>query len=106
MDMNHIQIVVKIVAPPKQYIFKDDIIFSKLLVKFVPIKSNTNSKDIFTICIWGNLSYDLMKYYIANKYLIIDGYISIKNSPNSLTLSNLPNVEKIRISVLNLYPLK
>ena len=106
MNMNNIQIVVKIVAPPKQYFFKDNIVFSKLLVKFFPIKAKSNSKDIFTICIWGNLSYDLMKYYIANKYLIIDGYISIKLFTNFLALNNLPNVEKIRISVLNLYPLK
>lgn len=102
MDMNHSILIVKVIAPPKQSFVQDSIPVTEILVKFPTIKQKKNCNDIFTISIWGNLSYDALKNYSISKYIVIEGYISIYD--NILTLQNSQKIKQIKISVSNMYP--
>jgi single-stranded DNA-binding protein len=62
-----------------------------------------NSKVILQVSIWGKLSYDVAKYYKPDDYLIIEGYISIRNIDTGHVV-NLLN-KQVEISVFKLYPL-
>jgi hypothetical protein len=101
--MNHTILLVKIVTPPIKSSFKDGFYVTEMQVKFVPIKTKLNSNDVIHLSIWDNLSSDTVKYYKVNEYIIIEGYISIRE--NLFNLSNYSNSNQISISVTNLYPI-
>ena len=101
--MNHSILIVKVIAPPKQSFVKDNIPVTEILVKFPTIKQKKNCNDIFSILIWGNLSYDALKNYHINKYIIIEGYLSLRTS-NYDDFSSLLN-KQVEISVAKIYPL-
>ena len=101
--MNHSTLIVKIIAQPKQSFIKDSIPVTEILVKFPLIKSNTNCNDIFIISIWGSLSYDVIKYYSRNKYMIIEGYLSIHEKILRTKKSSMN--KQVKLSVLKMYPL-
>ena len=65
-------------------------------------KTKLNFNDVIHLSIWDNLSSDTVKYYKVNEYIIIEGYISIRE--NLFSLSNYSNSNQISISVTNLYP--
>ena len=102
MEMNHSILIVKFIAPPKQKFIKDIIPVTEILVKFAPSKSNKKSNDICTISVWGNLSYDILRYYNKHKYIVIEGYISIHET--ILLLQNSQKMKQIKISASNIYP--
>jgi len=89
--MNHSILIVKIVASPEQSFLKDGIAVTEIQVKFAPIKPKLNSNDVFTISIWGNLSYDIIKHYSINDYIVIEGYISLRD--NKTNLLNPPQTQ-------------
>ena len=60
-------------------------------------------KVILQVSIWGKLSYDVAKYYQPDDYIIIEGYISIREI-NTDRIINLLD-KQIEISVFKLYPL-
>ena len=97
--MNHTTLIVKIIAKPTQKFFEKGMSVTELVGKFYQYRNNK-----FTICkvsIWGPLAYDLNKYYKVNDYVIVEGYISIRESV--FGDSNLKT--KIEISAFKSYPL-
>jgi hypothetical protein len=100
--MNYSILIVKILAAPEQIFLKEDIPVTKIKVKLVQTRTTSLSNDVFTIFIWGNVSSDIIKYYITDDYVVIEGYISLKE--NKLNLQNSLTNTEIRISILNIYP--
>ena len=100
--MNHSILIVKIIAAPEQNFLKEDIPVTKIKVKLVQTRTTSLSNDIFTIFIWGNLSSDIIKHYRTDDYVVIEGYISLRE--NNLNLQNSPMNRQISISILNIYP--
>lgn len=99
--MNYTSFLVKVVGKPKQSFFKDNVFVVKTLVQFVPTR-NTSIENVFQMSIWGNSSYDIIKYYQPNDYMIIEGYISLHES---LLIKNYSRKNKhIKISVFKVYP--
>ena len=73
--MNYVTFIVKIIGKPKQSSFENKIFVTEIVVKLCQIKKN-KFEITLQVSIWGNLSYDMMKYYQINDYIIIEGYIS------------------------------
>jgi len=92
-DTNYIGGIVKILEPPKQKILKNKILVTKFRAQIPQIR---NSR-IVTLSFWGNLARDVTTYYKVNDYLIIEGYLSIRNKKNLKS-------KKIEITVLKVYP--
>ena len=100
--MNHTILLVKIITPPIQSSFEDGFYVTEMQVKFPAIKTKVNCNDVIHLSIWSNLSSDAIKYYKVNQYILLEGYISIRE--NLLNLSKYSNSKQISISVVNLYP--
>jgi len=57
---------------------------------------------IVHLIFWGNLARDVETYYKINDYILIEGYLSLRDKP-SLALTNQLS-KKIEITVLKVYP--
>lgn len=100
--MNHAIFTVKVIKNSGQSFFSDGTSLTELTVQLPQVRKK-NSRVILQVSIWGKLSYDVAKYYKPNDYIIIEGYISIKNIDTNRVV-NLRN-KQVEISVLKLYPL-
>ena len=100
--MNYNIFTVKIVKNCGQSFFTDGTSLTELIVQLPQIRKN-NVKTILQLSVWGNLSYDVAKYYQADDYIIIEGYISIRNINVDQTSNSID--KQVEISVFKLYPL-
>ena len=100
--MNYVIFTVKVIKNSGQSFFSDGTSLTELTVQLPQIRKN-NSKIILQVSIWGKLSYDVAKYYQPEDYIIIEGYISIRNI-NTERIVNLLD-KQVEISVFKLYPL-
>lgn len=102
--MNYVILTVKVIQNSGQSFFADGTSLTELVVQLPQISQNY-PKLIVHLSIWGKLSYDVAKYYKPDDYIIIEGYILIKN----LNVSNLKSLslidKQVEISVFKLYPL-
>ena len=100
--MNHNFFLVKIISKPEQSFFKEEKALTEVMVKYIPISKKSNCIDTFNLSIWGTLSYDIVKYYNINDYILVEGFISIRNNnlKNKIFIKN----KQIDLSVLKVYP--
>lgn len=100
--MNYVIFAVKVIKNSGQSFFADGTSLTELIVQLPQVRNN-NTKVILQVSIWGKLSYDVAKYYQPEDYIIIEGYISLKN----INTDNLVNLldKQVEISVFKLYPL-
>ncbi len=102
--MNYVILTVKVIQNSGQSFFEDGTALTELVVQLPQISKNY-PKLIVHLSIWGKLSYDVAKYYKLDDYIIIEGYILVKNL-NVSSLKNLSLIDKqVEISVFKLYPL-
>ena len=96
--MNYTSFMIKIIKKPEQKFFDNDISATEIVAKFY--QAQDNSYNVCKLSVWGSLSHDVMQYYQLNDYLIVEGYISRRNS--NLEVYKTPN--EIEISVFKIYP--
>ena len=95
VNTNYIGSIVKVLENPNQTVFNNTIPVTRFGVQFPQLR-NTR---IVNLIFWGNLALDVAKYYQVNDYILIEGYLSLKNK--SHLKGNSKNVE---ITVLKVYP--
>ena len=100
--MNYVIFTVKVIKNSGQSFFSDGTSLTELTVQLPQVRKN-NIKVILQVSIWGKLSYDVAKYYQPDDYIIIEGYISIRNINTDRILNLLD--KQVEISVFKLYPL-
>nr|QXM17545.1 hypothetical protein Ycf41 [Chaetoceros socialis] len=96
--MNYSHFIVKITTKPEQSFFNNDIIHTEFVGKFYQFRDNK-----YTICkilVWGNLAYDIFRYYNINDFLIVEGYLSSQKS----NFEDLNIQTSVQLSVCKLYP--
>jgi len=100
--MNYVIFAVKVIKNSGQSFFDDGTSLTELTVQLPQVRKN-NTKLIFQVSIWGKLSYDVAKYYQPEDYVIIEGYISIRN----INIDRIVNLldKQVEICVFKLYPL-
>ena len=76
--MNYAIFTAKVIQNLGQSFFTDQTSVTELIVQLPQISKNY-PKLIVQLSIWGKLSYDVAKYYQPDDYIIIEGYILIKN---------------------------
>ena len=96
--MNYSSLVVRIIKKSKQIFLKNDTSLMHLIVQFPSVRKK-NCTDTCRVLIWGNLSYDIMKYYNINDYIIIEGFISVNKNIDTLN-------SEIEISAFKIYPFR
>ena len=97
-DTNLVGGMVKILEIPKQKIFNSDIPVTQFRVQFPQVRNSY----IVHLTFWGNLARDVVSYYKINDYILIEGYISLRNKPISNGM--VPKSKKVEITVLKIYP--
>jgi single-stranded DNA-binding protein len=97
-DTNYIGGIVKILEVPKQKFLNNTIAVTEFRVQLPQVRNTTIVHLIF----WGNLARDVATYYKINDYILIEGYLSLRNKPSS-SLITQPS-KQIEITVLKLYP--
>jgi len=100
--MNYSILAVKVIKNSGQSFFADGTSLTELTVQLPQVRKN-NIKVILNVSVWGKLSYDVAKYYKPNDYIIMEGYISIRNI-NTDRVVNLLG-KQVEVSVFKLYPL-
>ena len=100
--MNYVIFTVKVIKNSGQSFFSDGTSLTELTVQLPQVRKN-NNKVILQLSIWGKLSYDVAKYYQPDDYIIIEGYISLKNINTDRAVNLLD--KQVEISVFKLYPL-
>ena len=100
--MNYSILAVKVIKNSGQSFFADGTSLTELIVQLPQVRKN-NIKVILNVSVWGKLSYDVAKYYQPNDYIIMEGYISIRNI-NTDRVVNLLG-KQVEVSVFKLYPL-
>ena len=99
--MNFISCTIRILQIPHIKLSYNKIPLIKFKIEIVQIRNN-QSDGIIYAKIWGDLTYELIKYYRVNDYLLIEGYFS-KNS--TLPLNSAVKYKKdITISIFKIYP--
>ena len=96
--MNYATLLIKIITKPEQNFFDNDITATEFIGKFYQYR-----KNYYTLCkisVWGNLAYDLVRYYQVNDYLIVEGYLVLKDS----ILEELNIKTNIEIIACKVYP--
>ena len=99
--MNYVNFIVKISGKPKQRFFENNICITEVIVKLRQTKKNKLEIPV-QLLIWGNLGHDVMQYYHINDYIIIEGYISLRES--SSKSSKIITHKQIEVSVFKIYP--
>jgi len=97
-DMNSIGVVVKILETPKQKIINTTIYRTYFRAQFPQVRTNC----IVHLQFWGNLARDIPNYYKVNDYILIEGYLSLRDkTPRD---PSLQIQRKLEITVLKIYP--
>ena len=97
-NTNYVTSIVKILENPNETIFNKNIQVIKLRAQLPQFRSNR----IVNLTFWGNLAYDIIKYYQVNDYILIEGYLSL-NKKHYLTITDKDS-KKVEITVLKVYP--
>jgi len=97
-DTNSISSVVKILESPKQKIINTNLLVTSFRVQFPQVRNSC----IVHLKFWGNLARDVATYYKINDYILIEGYIALKDKQTAT--SNSQMLKKIEITVLKIYP--
>ncbi len=97
-DTNYIGGIVKILEVPKQKFLNNTTAVTEFRVQLPQVRNTTIVHLIF----WGNLARDVATYYKINDYILIEGYLSLRDKRSS-NLTAQPS-KQIEITVLKLYP--
>jgi len=98
VDTNYISGIVKILENPVETIFDNDIAITKFRVQFPQVRKNI----IIDLVLWGNLGRDVVDYYQVNDYILMEGYLSLRDKQT--TNLRIQNSKKVEITVLKVYP--
>jgi hypothetical protein len=98
VDTNYTSGIVKILENPVQTVFNNNIPITKFRVQFPQVRKNV----IVDLVFWGNLGGDAVNYYQINDYILIEGYLSLRDK--QITNSRIKNSKKVEITVLKVYP--
>ena len=97
-DTNYFSGIVKILETPKQRFVNER---STMTTFRVEVPQNRNNK-IISLTFWGNLGREVNNFYKINDYILIEGYISLRNKKVLKAFTRNP--KQVTITVLRVYP--
>lgn len=97
-NANYFSGIVKILENPKQTFLKSKVPVTRIRVELPQKRTNRLAYLVF----WGNLAKDAKNLYKINDYVLVEGYVSIRNKEN--TNLKAKSLKKLTITVLKVYP--
>jgi len=90
--MNYVSFIAKILEKPRQIKFNDEICVNKFIAEF-PNVDVTNFEPMVQVAIWDLDPENSSQYLFIGNYIIIEGYISIRetifNEKNSFSKKHI-----------------
>jgi len=96
---NYFSGIVKLLENPRQMSLKKKMLVTTFRVEVPQIRKN----KIISVVFWGNLGRDVKNYYKMNDYILIEGYVSIRNKKNRKLITK--SSKTVTVTVLKVYPL-
>ncbi len=100
-NINYVSSTVKILEEPRQTFSKDSVLITQVRAQLSSIRDG-NSQSFVTLIFRGKLGQSVKTYYHTNDFLIIEGYISLKNKKERAL--NLWPFKSVEITVFKVYP--
>lgn len=98
-SINYIAGIIKILELPTEELLENNILVTRFRGQF-PLLRTT---QIIELIFWGNLAEDITSYCKTGDYLLVEGYVSLRNQERSND-DSFP-IKKIQLSVSKAYPL-
>ena len=96
-DTNYLASIVKILEKPTQTVHNNKVVTTEFRAQLVQVRNS----QIVNLVFWGNLARDVVSYYQVNDYIMIEGYLSLRNKTNNKFIKQ--NLKNIQITVLKIY---
>jgi single-stranded DNA-binding protein len=98
IDTNYFSGVVKIIENPKSSTMNKTILVTKFRAQLPQVRN----KVLIHLVFWDKLGRDVENYYKIDDYIIIEGYLSVREKKGNQLMSK--SLKKIEITVLKIYP--
>ena len=98
-DTNYLGSVVKILEKPFQTIIDDKVFKTECRAQ---LAQNRNT-SIINLVFWGNSAGDAVNSYKINDYIMIEGYVSLRNKRTDKLVKR--SLKKIEVAVLKASPI-
>ena len=97
-NTNYFSGIVKILETPRQRLITKQ---TKLITLRAELYQNRKNR-IVALVFWGNLGRRIKDYYKLNDYILIEGYVSLRNKKKFKT--SRQKSKQVTITVSKLYP--
>ena len=96
--MNYTSFIIKVLNKPQYTLCDQKIPLTEALGKFYQFRNNSHT--ICKLSFWGRPAYEILKYSKKNDYLLVEGYLSLRQS----TFEKVNIHTDIEISIFKVYP--
>jgi len=100
--MNLISCMIRILEIPQITLMQHQIPLATLRIEMVQDGIRHNPTIVVEAKVWGNLAYDIEKYYAINDYALVEGYFST-NYPNQSKEKSVVK-KKPTLTIFQIYP--
>ena len=100
-DVNYLTSVVKILEKPTQKVLNEKIVMTEFRAQFPQVGNN----QIVNLVFWGNLARDVANFYKVNDYIMIEGYLSIRDKNKIKAKQMKRTLKTAQVTVLRSYPI-
>lgn len=76
--MNYTSFIIKVLNKPQYTLCDQKIPLTEALGKFYQFRNNSHT--ICKLSFWGRPAYEIFKYSKKNDYLLVEGYLSLRQS--------------------------
>lgn len=97
-DTNYFSGIVKIIETPKQCFVSNNTVITTFRVE---IPQNRKNK-LISVIFWGKLGAEVKDFYTSNDYILIEGYVSLRD--RKLQILGQKSLKQILITVLKISP--
>jgi hypothetical protein len=98
-DTNYFSGIVRIMETPKQHFVKNNTAITTFRVE---VPQNRNNK-LISLVFWGKLGGDVKDFYRSKDYILIEGYISLRDKKLQRVMSR--PLKQTTITVLKVSPI-
>ena len=101
-DTNYFGSIVKILEKPIQKVVNNRVLSTEFRAQLGQVR-NTR---IVNLVFWGNLAHDILNYYQVNDYIMIEGYLSLRDKTNSTLTQQRLKKKRVQITISKIYSIK
>ncbi len=101
IDTNYIGGIVKILEDPNKKFLTNKVPISKVRAQLPQVRNTI----IIDLVFWGSLAQSVVTYYRINDFILIEGYLSTRNTKvDDSKNQKIRCFKKIEVTVLKAYP--